>query len=276
VNAMRMLSGWVVLALVPAMAAASGAAGVYKGSYAAFDGADHGAVTIVVTGEGRVVCDFRSTPGNFSIITTGGSVSASAPFLVLDCVSSRPSNGGAWYAATDASSRAGGSMSGTWTAVEGPISENPPPTGSFEAHWVSPLDPIDPAAMAGMWVGDSLFGAFTLVPAKAGLVVSWMGVSNEARSTPDGTLVGPPAGSPLWLLSDVGPATILPGDTVTLNVVAPRLPTPDLEPPAVDASGSLSITFVDCHTATAIFETENLATVANLTQLAGIADAPGC
>jgi hypothetical protein len=275
-NTMRRLSGWTVLALVPATAVATDAAGVYKGSYAGFDGADRGAVTIVVTDEGRVVCDFRSTPGSFSIITAGGSVSAAAPFLALDCLSSRVSNGSGWYAATDASSCAGGSISGTWTAFEGPISEDPPPTGSFQANWVSPLVPIDPAAMAGLWVGDSLFGAFTLVPAKTGLVVSWMGMTNESRSTPGGTLIGPPLGSPLWLLSDVGPATILPGDTVTVNVVAPRLPTPDLEPPAVDPSGSLSITFVDCHAATATFQTENLTTVTNLTQLAGIADAPGC
>jgi hypothetical protein len=103
-----------------------------------------------------------------------------------------------------------------------------------------------------------------------------MGVSNAAWSTPSGEPLSPPAGSPLWLLSDVGPATILPGTTVDLAVFAPRAPGADPAPPAVDAAGTLSITFVDCHAATAAFDTPTLVTVTSIGLLAGVGDAPEC
>jgi hypothetical protein len=279
----RRVSVWsaaVVALLVAASltrgARAADAAGIYKGSYASYSaGGDYGTVTILINDQGATTCDFYSTPNGYGRITTGGSVAATAPFLAMSCADAGISNGGEWYAVSDSSSLAGGSISGTWTSAVGVMNGVPPPTGSFEATYVSALTAIAPAAMAGFW--DDGFGGFTILPAGAGLVITYIGV-NTAAYTVAGQPYGPVMGSPLWLVSDVGPTTIFPGTAIILNMYTPAGPTTDQPVPStVVPWGSLSITFLDCHSATASL-------TGPITQfppmylhmLAGVAGAPGC
>lgn len=255
--------------------AANSAAGIYKGSYASFGaGGDYGTVTIVINDQGATTCDFFSTPNGYGVITTDGSVTSTTPFLAMSCADGI-NNGGEWYAGSDSSSVAGGAIGGTWTSIVGVMTGPPLPTGTFQATYVSALTAIDPAAMAGAWEGGS--GAFNFLPADAGFVVSFIGWTNEAHSTVTGVPVGPVAGSPLWLLSDVGPKTIFPGTPVTLNMYVPASSTAAQPiPSTVVPWGSMSITFLDCHDAIGTISGPTLSALGYMQMIAGVAGAPGC
>ncbi|GAA0706067.1 hypothetical protein GCM10009105_04000 [Dokdonella soli] len=266
----------VAASLASTAHAADSAAGIYKGSYASYaPGGDYGAVTIVINDQGGTVCDFYSTPNGYGAITTGGSVTSTAPFLGLTCANSGLNNGGAWYATSNSPSVAGGSVSGTWTRVVGPITNSP--TGSFEATYVSGLAAINPAAMAGSWFEPGVLGIFNFLPANAGLVVTYIGVNTVRATTTTGQPIGPALGSPLWLVSEVGPKTILPGTPVNLKMYSPAAPTADQPVPSgVTPWGSIAITFLDCHTAAATLSGPITSFVMNLQILAGVAGGPGC
>jgi hypothetical protein len=251
--------------------AANSAAGIYKGTYASYSaGGDYGTVSIVINNQGGTTCDFSSTPNGYGTITTDGSVTSTSPYLAMSCAEG-VSNGGEWYAASNSSSLAGGTITGTWTSIVGVMTGPPEPTGSFEASYVSALTAIDPAAMAGIWQGDWL-GNLTVLPATAGLVITYIG-QNFASDSEPGT---PAAGSPLWLVSGVGPTTILPGTAVTLPMYAPADPTPTQPFPSTIAQwGSITITFLDCRTATALLSGPIGETGFNLELLADVAGAAG-
>lgn len=266
-----------------ACAGVAGAAGIYKGTYAGFAaGGDHGTVTIVINEQGGTACNFHTTVGNYDSITTGGSVLSTSPYLNLVCGGSGISNGGYWEAQSAAPSMLGGTLSGTWTSAFGAQSESPaPPTGSFETNYVSALTPLDPAAIAGMWAGPSFWGGLNILPANAGLVVSYIGVTDTYETSLDGQLVGPPPGSPLWLLSDVGPTTILPGTAITLTMYAPSAPPPTLTipwpAPSLTTWGTMALTFIDCHTASIILNGPvTSGGSAGIDMIAGVAGSPGC
>ena len=195
----------------------------------------------------------------------------------MSCAEGGINNGGeGWYAISGSSSLAGGSISGTWTPASGVVNSGPVPTGSFEATYVAALTAIDPAAMAGFW--DDGFGGFTILPTGTGLIVTYIGVNTAALTTVSGQPVGPIMGSPLWLVSDVGPTTIFPGTPITLNMYTPASPTvAQPVPSTVVPWGSISITFFDCHSATASL-TGPIAEFPpmDLHMLAGVAGAPGC
>ncbi|HEX7916146.1 hypothetical protein [Rudaea sp.] len=261
------------------VAAAGGTGpGIYKGSYSSdAPGGDYGAVTIIVDGQGNTACNFHSTPTNDERITVGGMVNSSSSHFALTCANAGISFGGGWMATTDSASIAGQSLSGTWKSVFGP---SPPITGTFTATFVSGLSPIDPAAITGLWYQPGMHdGGFNFLFADQGLYVTYMGVTFWAVSF-DGKPVGVPLGSPYWLISDVGPQTVLPGTAFSVNVFAPpNPPTTQVGPAQAEPQGSLKIVFFDCKLATATltgstFVPSNLSW--NLHKLVGAANGPGC
>ena len=255
--------------------AANSAAGIYKGTYASYAaGGDYGTVTILINDQGGTTCDFFSTPNGYGTITTDGSVTSTSPFLAMSCAEGI-SNGGIWYAESISSSLAGGAIAGIWTSIEGVMTGPPEPTGSFEASYVSALTAIAPAAMAGAWEGGP--GSLNFLPTDAGLVISFIGWTNEAFTTTGGQPVGPVMGSPIWLLSDVGPTTIFPGTPVTLNMFVSASPQAAQPlPSTVVPWGSISMTFLDCHHAVANMSGPWVAGPMTLQMLAGVAGSPGC
>jgi|GEM_PF-4109823 len=255
-------------------------AGIYKGSYSSnAAGGDYGTVTIIIADNGSTACDFHSTPNDTDVITTGGLVTSNSPYMALTCTSAEISFGGSWGAVTDASSITGQSLSGTWTRVTG-VSTGSGPTGTFKATFASALKPIDPAAITGLWYQPGLSdGGFNFLFADSGLLVTYMGVTTWS-TTYNGQPTGVPLGTPYWMISAVGPKTVVPGTSFSLNLfAAPNPPPAQTGVSGVTPAGSLKVTFFDCKLATATlsgstFVSGNISW--SLHKLAGVANGPGC
>jgi hypothetical protein len=121
-------------------------------------------------------------------------------------------------------------------------------------------------AVAGAWYDPAYDGSgFNMTMTPAGLIVYYYGWDRN--------------GNRLWLMSDIGPTTITPGETLTLPMRVTnggRFETP-AKPSTLSQWGSLKINFTSCTKATATLSgSDGTSVMNNLQMLAGEVNMPPC
>jgi len=248
-------------------------AGIYKGTYSsdAADG-DSGTVTIIVNAQGGTACDFKSTQTGNDLITTGGWVKSSTPYLALTCTYAESFVSASWLATTNSSSMAGQSLFGSWQSVAGLDRA----AGTFNAAFVSALNPISPATITGLWYEPGKHdGGFNFLFADQGLLVTYIGVTQWGNVDSKGNPIGVPIGTKYWLISDTGPTTVLPGTSI--NLAMWTAPGPSSTSTAVVAAGSFNVIFFDCKLARATLSgPAPFEIIWTIYKLAGVANQSDC
>jgi len=120
-----------------------------------------------------------------------------------------------------------------------------------------------PATVTGTWYDPAVSGSgFTFQMSGYGLLVTYYGWDA--------------AGNRLWLTSDIGPSSLIPGDPITLNMSYTTGGTFSNPHNNVVPWGTLVLNFKSCRVATATLSGKDGTAKLNLLSLAGTIGLPGC
>jgi len=120
-----------------------------------------------------------------------------------------------------------------------------------------------PQSVTGLWYDQKYSGSgFNFQMSGSGLLVTYFGW--------DAT------GNRMWLISDIGPASITPGTSIALNMSYTVGGT--FNNPMHNAAqwGNLILNFSNCHAATATLSGKDGTQYLNLQQLSGVVGLPSC
>jgi hypothetical protein len=249
----------LALATFCGAAHAASAQGTYTGIYT---GDDFGTVTIVIDSQGKVTCDFLSTPKHIHYQASGALNTTSASFQ-LNC-NSADSASYYWTLASDPTSVAGSAINGLWGGNTGAGQISGSVTAYYSSASTDPAGSLTTGSFAGLWY-DSTFTrtGFNILPSSAGLIVTYYGVSAS--------------GKPLWLIStDLSPKLITLNTPITLNMSYSSSGTFQAPVSSPVTWGQLNLTFTSCTKATATLSGTDGTISENLTMLVGGMGMPGC
>lgn len=253
-------AGWVLTVLLLVVGRASHASPITQGTYTGiYSGDDYGTVTISIDAQGKVTCDFMSTP-KFTHYQSSGVENPTS--LLISCNSAATAKYN-WAAASNPSSVPTNSIFGSWGGV---VDANQV-TGTFTAYYssvsVDPAGSLNTASYAGLWYQPQYTGTgFNVLPSSAGLLVTYFGVDASGKL--------------LWLVSDTGPKTITIGTAITLNMSYSSSGTFQAPVRTPVTWGTLSLTFTSCSKATATLNGKDGNLTESLVMLTGAAGMPGC
>ncbi len=235
---------------------AQSAAGTYTGTYS---GSDNGTVTIVIDGTGAVSCDFFSNPNQTHYRSSGGVAWFNSQFNI-SCQSA-VNAGYIWVASSYSFVSPGQSFSGPWSASVNGKDGN----GSFSVSAASGggSGALNNAAISGLWYDPTYSGSgFNLFSSGVGLLVTYYGWDA--------------GGNRMWLISDIGPTSIVPGSAITLNMNYTTGGVFNNPKHNGVVWGTLSLNFSSCKAATATLSGKDGNLTEHIVVLANVAGAPGC
>ena len=120
-----------------------------------------------------------------------------------------------------------------------------------------------PSTITGTWYDPAVSGSgFTLQMSGYGLLVTYYGWDA--------------AGNRLWLTSEIGPSSLIPGDPITLNMSSTTSGTFNKPQHDVVLWGTLVLNFKSCRVATATLSGKDGTANLNLQSLAATVGLPGC